>query len=117
MPNRSLDEFVGSADGDASDADDADLDAADAAEGDADATDAAEVDPDAADADEVDGAVDDPGAEEEQAAARVDPAAVEPADVTYSWESEGGTCAACGEAVERRWTGDAGLVCADCKEW
>lgn len=106
MPNRSLDEFVGGADGDASDAAEVDLDTADAAEGDADATDADDVELDAADA-----------AEEEQAAARVDPAAVKPADVTYSWESEGGTCAACGEAVERRWTGDAGLVCADCKEW
>lgn len=46
---------------------------------------------------------------------------VEPAVSTYAWSPEGGTCADCGESVEKRWRAegqrDGDLVCADCKEW
>lgn len=46
---------------------------------------------------------------------------VEPASSTFAWSPEGGECADCGAAVERRWRADGqkdgGLVCADCKEW
>lgn len=41
----------------------------------------------------------------------------DPARTTHQWTPEGTACDACGQVVERRWTGDAGLVCADCKEW
>ncbi|MFC4552906.1 DUF7573 domain-containing protein, partial [Halorussus sp. GCM10023401] len=47
--------------------------------------------------------------------------AVEPAVSTYGWSPAGGECAACGEAVERRWRADGeregDLVCEDCKDW
>lgn len=42
---------------------------------------------------------------------------VEPAVTTYQWDPDGLDCAACGATVERRWRGEAGPVCADCKEW
>ncbi|WP_135365300.1 DUF7573 domain-containing protein [Halosimplex halophilum] len=48
---------------------------------------------------------------------RVDPPTVDPAESTYAWSRDGGTCAACGETVDRRWRSDEGLVCPDCKEW
>lgn len=41
----------------------------------------------------------------------------EPATTTYAWDGAGAECAACGDAVERRWQQDGGLVCADCKAW
>ena len=44
----------------------------------------------------------------------VGPAAVE---VTMAVTREGADCAACGATVERRWQGESGLVCGDCKEW
>jgi hypothetical protein len=42
---------------------------------------------------------------------------VDPAVSTYGWGPDGGTCAACGATVERRWRGEDGLVCPDCKSW
>jgi len=42
---------------------------------------------------------------------------VEPAATTYAWDGTGTACAACGEAVERRWQQDGGLVCGACKDW
>lgn len=42
---------------------------------------------------------------------------VEPATSTYAWSPDGGECAACRDAVERRWRDDGDLVCADCKSW
>lgn len=47
----------------------------------------------------------------------LDPDAVDPAEATYDWSPDGAACDACEETVERRWLGDAGYVCADCKEW
>ena len=50
-----------------------------------------------------------------------DPSDVEPARSTYEWTPDGGECADCGTAVDRRWRADGqkegGLVCADCKDW
>jgi hypothetical protein len=43
--------------------------------------------------------------------------AVEPAVSTSAWDPEGGACVACGGTVGRRWQGESGLVCPDCKEW
>jgi hypothetical protein len=43
--------------------------------------------------------------------------AVEPATATLQWSPEGGDCEACGTAVDRRWDSEAGLVCAECKDW
>jgi len=45
------------------------------------------------------------------------PADVEPAVSTAVWDGDGWECAACGETAPRRWQGDSGLVCPDCKEW
>ncbi|QSG07795.1 DUF7573 domain-containing protein [Halapricum desulfuricans] len=45
------------------------------------------------------------------------PEAVGRAISTMSYRSEGGACATCGSVVERRWRGDDGLVCRDCKSW
>lgn len=42
---------------------------------------------------------------------------VEEAHPTYVRDPDGGTCADCGEQVERRWTSEAGLVCPACKDW
>lgn len=42
---------------------------------------------------------------------------VDPARTTHQWTPAGVACDACGQVVERRWTGDGGLVCADCKVW
>lgn len=81
------------ASGDDAPATEADADAHDAGDGPA-----TEADADAPDTD--DSAVD-----------------VEPATTTYQWTPAGATCAACGETVERRWRGDEGLVCPNCKEW
>ncbi|MFB6297365.1 MAG: hypothetical protein ABEH56_02465 [Salinirussus sp.] len=39
------------------------------------------------------------------------------AATTFAWSPDGGRCAACGEHVERRWRGEAGLICPGCKEW
>lgn len=36
---------------------------------------------------------------------------------TFDWSPDGAACAACGAVVERRWRGDPGLVCSDCKDW
>lgn len=43
--------------------------------------------------------------------------AVEPAARTLQWSPEGSDCEACGTTVDRRWHSEAGLVCAECKEW
>jgi hypothetical protein len=42
---------------------------------------------------------------------------VEPPTTTYRWAPGGAACADCGDRVEALWRGDAGAVCADCKEW
>lgn len=42
---------------------------------------------------------------------------VDPATSTYVRTPAGGECADCGATVERRWNGDGGLVCPDCKDW
>jgi hypothetical protein len=42
---------------------------------------------------------------------------VEPASVTYRWEPDGARCAECGATVEQLWSGEAGQVCVECKEW
>ena len=44
-----------------------------------------------------------------------DDGTVEPAVSTYV--ARRGECAACGASVERRWQGEDGAVCPDCKEW
>lgn len=36
---------------------------------------------------------------------------------TYTWTSEGATCADCGGTVERRWRAENRWVCDECKEW
>ncbi|WP_436911387.1 DUF7573 domain-containing protein [Halosimplex marinum] len=56
-------------------------------------------------------------ADTDEEGVRVDPSTVEPAESTYAWSRDGGTCVACGETVDRRWRADDGLVCVDCKEW
>lgn len=43
--------------------------------------------------------------------------APDPAVSTAAWDPSGGTCVACETTVQRRWRGEAGLVCPDCKEW
>lgn len=43
--------------------------------------------------------------------------AVDPAEPTYAWSPDGGTCAACGETAETRWRHEGAYVCPDCKEW
>ncbi|MFB6205297.1 MAG: hypothetical protein ABEJ05_02050 [Haloglomus sp.] len=66
--------------------------------------------------DDADGG--DDGADDENAAdSEFAPADAEPARSTYDWSPEGPACAACGATVEERWRDEAGLVCADCKEW
>ena len=42
---------------------------------------------------------------------------VDPVTATYAWDPGGGACVDCGTTVGRRWRGEAGLVCYDCKEW
>jgi len=46
-----------------------------------------------------------------------DPDGVRPATPTYDWTPGGAACADCGDEVEERWSGEAGRVCGDCKEW
>lgn len=36
---------------------------------------------------------------------------------TFSWTPDGGYCADCGTAVERRWRRRTDLVCEDCLDW
>jgi hypothetical protein len=47
----------------------------------------------------------------------VDSSAVDPVAVTAKWSPADGTCASCGETVERLWTDEDESVCADCKRW
>ena len=42
---------------------------------------------------------------------------VDPATATSVWDPRGDECVACGATVRRRWRGEAGLVCAECKGW
>jgi formylmethanofuran dehydrogenase subunit E len=52
------------------------------------------------------------------AAAAADEAVdADPATPTATWTADGAACDRCGERVERRWSADGDLVCADCKEW
>jgi len=79
------------------DGDDASLDDFRGGEGSVDSEDAAEVDPDSVTETATD--------------------AVDPATATYAWSAAPVACAACGETVRRRWRGEAGLVCRECKKW
>jgi len=68
------------------------------------------------DADDGEGAVDGPakgGGDEDPSGSD----AVDAAIATHDFSPDGAACAACGAVVERRWRDDAGLVCADCKDW
>jgi hypothetical protein len=104
MRDRSLDEFVTVDDGPGgSDGESAD-DGTEEAAGDGRPTDPA-----------VTG--DDTGLAADDAAMVGDTGDVEPVVSTAEWHSVGAACAACGATVERRWHGEAGAVCADCKEW
>ena len=96
MEDRSLDEF---------------LDAGESDESDADGT---EVDVGGAESDSGGDGGECPS-EEQTGAGPVE--SVEPAVSTCVRDPAGGTCAACEESVERRWRGEAGLVCPGCKEW
>ncbi|QSG13079.1 Uncharacterized protein HSBGL_2679 [Halapricum desulfuricans] len=58
-----------------------------------------------------------PGESTDERQGEKPPEAVDRAISTMSYRSEGGACAACGSVVERRWRGDDGLVCRDCKSW
>lgn len=130
--DRSLDEFL-SGGSDASAASDADAGDADSASIDADANDA-EAESNAADAgpesdadgadlkSDADAGPESNADEASESASKPESAAagredVEPAPVTYRWEPDGVRCAACGATVDRLWSGDAGQVCAECKEW
>lgn len=109
MGNRSLDDFLddGTADpAQTADADSAPVDDADGAEG----------------ADEPAAAgTGNPVERDDSAAAGADetgaPATstVKPAVSTYV--ARPGECAACGATAERRWQGEDGPVCPDCKDW
>ena len=48
---------------------------------------------------------------------RVPPESVEPAAVTSRVVPGGTTCEGCGEQVSRLWTGEDGERCRDCREW
>lgn len=80
-------------------------------------------DRDASDAVDDDTPTDDSGdrsaddTDPESGDARVPPETVEPATVTAAWSPDGVACDDCGSVVAYRWTGEAGLVCPDCKEW
>lgn len=128
MEDRSLDDFLDAgSDGAEASADDADVDVndadADPGDSDTDANDAAAAPADATDesADVAAEAVNDAAAAETGATdapeTPAEPDAVEPAASTYVRLPDGGACAACGETVERRWRGEQGLVCPDCKAW
>ncbi|WP_226022166.1 DUF7573 domain-containing protein [Halomicrobium salinisoli] len=64
-------------------------------------------------AEESSGDASDPEVETDETTATGD---VEPAETTFAWSPDG-VCEACGEAAERRWRGEAGLVCGECKKW
>jgi hypothetical protein len=36
---------------------------------------------------------------------------------TYAWTTEPVECEDCSTTVQRRWTQNGALVCADCKDW
>jgi hypothetical protein len=59
----------------------------------------------------------DADASDPAATAAVDPAAVDTATTTCAWTADGEPCGSCGDLAERRWRGEAGLVCPDCKDW
>jgi NADH pyrophosphatase NudC (nudix superfamily) len=46
-----------------------------------------------------------------------DESSVEPATVTYRWQSDGAVCGQCGASTETQWLDDAQFVCPDCKSW
>lgn len=104
--DRSLDEFVGSESGDST-----------ASEENSDGE-GVPTDPEAG----TDGSTPEPepgvdDADEAGTAATEPPAEVEPPTVTYRWDPEGVQCADCGATVGILWSGEAGQVCAECKEW
>lgn len=129
--DRSLDEFVGgerktddSADGErataASDSGDGATDDAVPEDGGELADDADAVPEDrmeSADADAVPEDSEESVDEAENELTDPAPDDVEPATATYRWEPDGIECSACGTTVNRLWTGESGLVCAECKEW
>jgi hypothetical protein len=116
--DRSLDEFLGGAsggdDGSNSDGDEPGEGAEDADEADDPSPGETGADGGAPDGD-AEGNDEDATDEEVAALApRTEPPAIE---VTMAFAVGGAACAACGETVRRRWQGEAGLVCPDCKEW
>jgi hypothetical protein len=46
-----------------------------------------------------------------------DAAAPEPVRPTSRWSTNKQPCADCGARIQRTWTADGRLLCADCKEW
>lgn len=105
--DRSLDEFLGGGSDDAEEPEPQEDDSPESREsgGSEDGSD-----------EESEGDTEDSGAEVEDGSGveSVEPAAVE---ATMAFAPDGADCAACGATVERRWQGESGLVCADCKEW
>jgi|AntRauTorcE11898_2_1112593.scaffolds.fasta_scaffold44656_1 hypothetical protein len=61
--------------------------------------------------------------EKELAAASTEPAtggdhdAPEPVRPTSRWSTNPQPCTDCGTRIQRAWTDDGRLLCADCKEW
>ncbi|MFD1644168.1 DUF7573 domain-containing protein [Haloarchaeobius litoreus] len=43
--------------------------------------------------------------------------APDPVRPTSRWSAEPRPCAGCGTRIQRAWTDDGRLLCADCKEW
>ena len=59
----------------------------------------------------------DVGGDDPASTGAVDTVTVDPATTTCAWTADGEPCASCGDLAERRWRGEAGLVCPDCKDW
>ncbi len=114
MRNSSLDEFVGGADGDESDAERADGETADPG-GEGDAGSGSVADPDAdPELESATGAGQEEGADRD---AQADGSDGDPVVSTLDWRPSGAPCAACGQPSERRWRDDGDLVCSSCKTW
>jgi len=112
--DRSLDEFLGGEQPPENDGSEA-MESGDSGEDEGDVDTGDEGDVDTGDEGDVDtGDEGDVDTGDESGVESVGPAAVE---VTMAVTREGADCAACGATVERRWQGESGLVCGDCKEW
>lgn len=57
------------------------------------------------------------GGDVESGDERAPPSSVGTATPTHEWTPDGAACDACGGTVQRRWRGEPGLVCEDCKDW